>query len=114
MVLVGHSQRLAEPLTRRERRTMAAFGVLLVAAVIAVAVLVTTGNGGGSVSRNGCVSILVAGSTGVELLHECGAPARSWCKSELGRRSTFALKLAVQCRLAGIDPTLRGAASGAH
>lgn len=117
MVLVGHSQRLAEPLTPRQRRIMAGVGIALVLAAIAVAVVIATNTNGYGVSRNGCVSVVLAGSTGGELTHECGAPARAWCRNESRQRSPIALKVEAQCRLAGIGANgrpLRRESAGAR
>ena len=112
MVLVGHSQRLAEPLTSRQRRSMAVVGVLFVLAAVAVGILASVDTGGIPVSRDGCVSVLVAGSTGAEVLHECGAAARSLCHSEYARHDRLAQRLQPQCRLAGILPGDRAEGRG--
>jgi len=103
MVLVGHAGRLAEPLTRRQRRGLAAVGALLVVAVVGVTVWLAT-HKDPYVSRNGCVYVMVAGPTGGTLLGQCGAAARAWCASELGAHDLLAPKLLPQCRLAGIYP----------
>jgi hypothetical protein len=110
MVLVGHSQRIAVPLTRRQRRAMAACGVVLLLAAVAVGVLAATDKGGYPVSSHGCVSLLVAGATGAQSFRECGAPARAFCRQEYARRDRLALEAQPQCRLAGIEPTDRSGA----
>jgi hypothetical protein len=103
MVLVGHAGRLAEPLTRRQRRGLAAVGAMLVIAALGVTVWLAT-HKNPYVSRNGCVYVMVAGPTGGDLLNKCGAAARAWCASELGAHDLLAPKLLPQCRLAGIYP----------
>jgi hypothetical protein len=103
MVLVGHAARLAEPLTRRQRRGLAAVGAMLAIAAVGVTVWLST-HKNPYVSRDGCVYVMVAGPTGGTLLNQCGAAARAWCASELGAHDLLAPKLLPQCRLAGIYP----------
>jgi hypothetical protein len=96
---------------------MASVGIALVLAVIAVAVVIATNPDGYGVSRNGCVSVLLASSTGGQIVHECGAPARSWCRNESRQRGPIALKVEAQCRLAGIGANgrpLRRESAGAR
>jgi hypothetical protein len=113
MVLVGHSQRLAEPLTRRQRRGLLGCGLgVLVATVVVIVVLATSHKGIAPVSGHGCVSVLVAGSTGGTLLYECGATARAWCRTEYARRDRLALAVQPQCRRAGIAPPTQRNVSG--
>ena len=100
MVMVGHSQRLAQPLTRGQQRVIAVVvGVLLAAATWAV-IRPTSA----PVSRNGCVSVVVASSTGGGLLHNCGAAARAWCQTEFARSDALARLIQPQCRRAGLQP----------
>jgi hypothetical protein len=113
MVLVGHSQRLAEPLTRRQRRGLLGCGLgVLVATVVVIVVLVTNHRGIAPVSGHGCVSVLVAGSTGGALLYECGTTARAWCKTEYARHDRLALAVQPQCRRAGIAAPKQTTVSG--
>jgi hypothetical protein len=98
--MVGHAQRLAQPLTRRQRLLL-----VLTIAVIAGAVLwAVLRSGGAPVSAGGCVSVVVASSTGGGLLHECGAAARALCRSEATATGSFAADVRTQCRLAGVHP----------
>ena len=100
MVMVGHSQRLAQPLTRGQQRVIAVVvGVLLAAATWAV-IRPTSA----PVSRNGCVSVVVASSTGGGLLHNCGAAARAWCQTEFARSDALARLIQPKCRRAGLQP----------
>jgi hypothetical protein len=115
MVLVGHSQRLAEPLTRRQRRGLLGCGLgVLVATVVVIAVLVTTHESVAPASSHGCVNVLVAGATGGTLLHECGTAARAWCKTEYARHDQVALAVQPQCRRAGIAPPKQTNVSGSR
>jgi hypothetical protein len=105
MVLVGHSQRLAEPLSRRQRRTIATVGVFLVLCFAgAVAWLVIHPGSGIPPSRNGCVNVPLPGATGGTLFHACGQNARSWCAQQFVSTGTYAPTAQTQCRLAGIRP----------
>jgi hypothetical protein len=99
-VLIGHSQRLAVPLTRVQKRA------------IAVVLVVTLGLAGWAIARSsaaptsshGCVNVVVASSTGGGLLSHCGAAARSWCRSESAASDALARRIQEQCRLAGLAP----------
>lgn len=108
MVLVGHSQRLAEPLTRRQRRGLAGAGAGVVLAVIVAVVLIATRHGGIAPSRDGCINFLGASATGAGLVHQCGAPARAFCREEYARHDALAATAQIQCRLAGIRPAHNG------
>jgi len=115
MVLVGHSQRLAEPLTRRQRRGLLGCALgLLVAGVVVIAVVLTTHKSVVPLSGHGCVSVLVAGATGGEPLRECGAAARALCRTEYARHDLLARAVQPQCRLAGIAPPKQTNASGSR
>lgn len=100
MVLVGHAQRISQPLTRMQRWVLAA--VLI--AVAAGSALAITQAASAPASRNGCVNLVVPGSMGGGVLSDCGAAARRWCASEYSHSDRLAKLAAVQCRLAGIDP----------
>lgn len=100
MVMVGHAQRLAQPLTRRQRRAIA-----LTAAIIAGAILwAVLRSGGAPASARGCVNVIVASSTGAATVHACGAAARTWCASEAAVGAPLRAQALTQCRLAGLRP----------
>jgi hypothetical protein len=111
MVLVGHSQRVAEPLTRRQRRAMAGVAAGFAAATIVAIVLIVTLPSGIPASRDGCVSVAVASSTGGDLIRRCGAGARSLCADAYsgadGAGTAVAEAVIAQCRKAGIGPPRR-------
>jgi len=100
MVLVGHAQRVSQPLTRLQRRLIAAVVII----VAAVSVWAITQAASAPASRNGCVNLVVPGSMGAGVLSQCGAAARAWCASEYRQSDRLALLAATQCRLAGIRP----------
>jgi hypothetical protein len=100
MVMIGHSQRLAQPLTSVQKRVVA----LVAAAILAGATWAVVSPSSTPASRSGCVSVVVASSTGGGLLQNCGAAARAWCRSELGRSDALAQLVLAQCRRAGLQP----------
>jgi hypothetical protein len=100
MVMVGHSQRLAQPLTRGQQRVIA----LVVVVLLAVAAWAITRSSSAPVSRNGCVSTVLAGSMGGGLLHQCGSAARTLCQAEFARSDALARLIQPQCLRAGLQP----------
>src|SRR2546429_9150328 len=52
-------------------------------------------------SANGCVNVNVAGSTGGELIHKCGADARAFCKAAYAADNRAAQLAHPQCQAAG-------------
>ena len=107
MVMVGHSQRLAQPLTRGQRRTIAA--AVLVAVLAAVLLAIRPGST--PASHAGCVRVVVASSTGGVVISHCGAAARSWCVRERAATDQLALAVQAQCRLAGLPAPARSPAA---
>jgi predicted membrane protein len=104
MVLVGHSQLLAQPLTRRQRRGLQATGAILALISAGFVVWLATHSNALTHSGHGCVGVIVAGATGGNIVHECGARARAWCHTEFARSDETALRIQQQCRIAGIKP----------
>ncbi len=100
MVMIGHAQRLAQPLSGVQK--------LVIGAVLALAVALAAwaiGNSSAApVSSHGCVNVTVPSSTGGGLISHCGAAARSWCATEFAQRDPLALRVQAQCRLAGLAP----------
>lgn len=101
MVMVGHSERLATPLSRRQGRTMAAVIALLLALVIAAIVIASVGSQT-QPSAHGCVNVVVPSSMGAAQQHQCGTAAREWCASLAGSSSVEARRVLPECRRAGI------------
>jgi hypothetical protein len=98
MVLVGHAQRLATPLTGRQRWLVG----VVVAAIVAVSLWAALRAPGAPTSSGGCVRLVVASSTGGNELSRCGAAARAWCATEYARTDELAKRIQAQCVLAGI------------
>ena len=97
--MIGHSQRLAQPLTRAQKRLIAAVVVgILAAAVVAV----SRAGAGAPPARAGCVNYIVASSTGGVLLTKCGGAARSWCRSQRVGTDAAARDAQALCRVAGL------------
>lgn len=99
MVMVGHSERLATPLTRRQSRTMAVVIGIVLALIVAAVTFATVSPG--QHSAPGCVDVIVPSSMGAGQLHRCGADARQWCQSLVGSREQIARLALPDCRRAG-------------
>jgi hypothetical protein len=102
--MYSRTRRITAPLTRRQKRVMAAVGALLIALIAGVSVWAVTHPGSYDRSRAGCVSVNLPSSTGGGIAHACGAAARAMCQDAFGRRDQAALAIQRQCRLAGIGP----------
>lgn len=78
--MVGQQRRLSEPLewTRGGRVAVALVALALLAGVCAVVVIGLTG---APSTREGCVEVSFASTTGGVDLHVCGARAREMCAS---------------------------------
>lgn len=92
------------PPIRRRRAVLAAAVTALLVAVGAVWVWASHDPDSYRTSRNGCVTLTVASSTGGVMRHECGAAARAWCRSAYAENDNLALVTRAQCQLAGLDP----------
>jgi hypothetical protein len=100
MVMIGHSQRLAQPLTRGQKRLIA----VVLALAVGLAGWAIARSSAAPASSHGCVNLVVASSTGGNLLSRCGAAARTWCQAEFASNSALALRIQAQCRDAGLGP----------
>ena len=100
VVMIGHSQRLAQPLTRVQKRAV----LLVLVVVVGVSAWAIARAPSAPTSANGCVNVVVPSSTGGGLLSHCGAAARKWCASEFASSGALAERIQEQCRLAGLRP----------
>jgi len=89
---------------RRRRIILAGGLVFLLAAVVGVGMWATSDPGGYRTSRNGCVTLTIASSTGGAMRHECGDAARAWCRAAFTDSDNLALLTRPQCRAAGLAP----------
>jgi hypothetical protein len=98
------TQPRAEPATRRDKRIVliAVLVTLLALAGAGIWAAVRPGAYGGS--RDGCVTVTMASSTGGAVIHECGAQARSMCTQAFAHSDKLSLLTRPQCRLAGLAP----------
>jgi hypothetical protein len=94
----------AEPLTRRDKRGLAAVGGLVLAALIGLGVWALVSPGGYGQSRDGCVTVNAASSTGGALQHACGAQAVALCRSAFTHTDKLSMLTRQQCRQAGLGP----------
>jgi hypothetical protein len=89
-------------LSKRERWMVG--GVLAVVAALAV-VLVISFVSPGPTSANGCIYATIPGAVGAQQVHECGASARSTCRT-VNAPGAYAAQaahtLAAECRKAAL------------
>ena len=95
----------AEALSRREKRGLAVAAGVIAAGLAAVGIWAAVSPGSYGQSRDGCVTVTAASTTGGALVHECGAAAVSMCHNAFTHDDKLSLLTRPQCRLAGIDPT---------
>jgi hypothetical protein len=77
-------------------------GVLGVVAVLAV-VLVLSLISAGPTSGHGCIYATIPGVVGAQQVHQCGATARTTCRSvNVSYRPQSARTIAAECRKAGL------------
>jgi hypothetical protein len=77
-------------------------GVMVVVAVITGIGVWAADHDGDNSSSQGCLTVLVASSTGGARLHECGDAARTLCRSAYTNTDKLALLTRAQCQLAGL------------
>jgi hypothetical protein len=94
----------AEALTRRDKRGIAIVAGVLLALFAGLGVWAAVNPGGYGQSRNGCVTVNAASSTGGSLLHACGSSAVAMCKAAFVHDDKLSLLTRAQCRLAGLGP----------
>ncbi len=101
-----------EPLTSRDKRGIATVlgALLLVAVGLGIWTAVRPGEYGPS--RDGCVTVTEASSTGGALVHACGAAAVSMCRAAFQHDDEVSLLTRPQCRLAGLGPKASATSSG--
>lgn len=88
-------------LSRRQRVTRSTV-VIVMAIAVGIGIWLAAVRGGDSDSHPGCVTLILASSTGGARLHQCGEPARTLCHSAYIDNDKIALLIRPQCRLAGL------------
>jgi hypothetical protein len=91
----------AQPVRGDKRRLVAtAIAIALILAGVAAWSAVRPGAYGQS--RGGCVTVTIPSSTGGALLHQCGARARTMCRSAVHDHDRLSLLIRLPCREAGL------------
>jgi hypothetical protein len=103
-------QPAAEQVTSRDKRRIAAVAAAILLVLAAVAVWAAVRPGAYGSSKDGCITVTIPGSTGGQLIHQCGAGARSLCRRAYAGTDSESMLTRPQCRLAGLTP--RQVASG--
>jgi hypothetical protein len=93
-----------EPLTSRDKRGMAIVAGLLLVIAVGVGIWIAVRPGTYGPSRNGCVTVTEASSTGGALVHACGSSAVAMCRTAFAHDDKLSLLTRPQCRLAGLGP----------
>jgi hypothetical protein len=101
MPVEGQWERASTPLGRRDKRLLAAVGVIAVVAVAAFTVLYLTRSS--SPSARGCLVVDVPSTMGGARLRVCGAAAHTFCRTQGSRDAG----IAAACRRQGFAADLR-------
>jgi hypothetical protein len=96
--------RHGESLTPRQKRVLTAVGVLLIMLIAGAGAWAVTNPGSYGRSRDGCINVVIASSTGGAILHRCGDAARAMCRGAFSHHDRLAVLTQAQCRLAGLRP----------
>ncbi len=94
MPVERQAERLATPLSGRDRRFLLAAGAVAVLAILAGTLYLTLGGGGATGER--CFTATYAASVGGATVHHCGAAAVHYCRVDAGIP-----QVAEACRKAG-------------
>jgi hypothetical protein len=92
----------ARKLTPRGKRIVYLVVAVVVAACAAIGIWSAVSNDPVATSANGCVSVTIAGSTGGEIAHYCGAQAKALCRQAFAGTDSTAVAEQRQCDLAGL------------
>jgi len=84
---------------------MAIVGAVIVSGLGGLGIWAAVSPGGYGQSRDGCVTVAAASSTGGALLHECGSGAVAMCRAAFEHGDRLSLLTRPQCRLAGLGPS---------
>ncbi|HEY6551203.1 MAG TPA: hypothetical protein VIY71_08405 [Solirubrobacterales bacterium] len=106
MPLEGHFQRVNTPLrrlTKRERNVVIAGLVVTLAALLAL--ILATASDSRPQPAAGCIYTVVAGRTGGEPVHGCGAEAEAICAHSARFQDPRSETVVEACREAGVPTT---------
>jgi hypothetical protein len=113
MPLEGHWRRTNTPLRRLQKRERSiAIAAVAVTAIALLALVLATASDTRPPPAPGCIRVLVAGRTGGEVVHACGAQAKKTCAQSANFHDPRAEKVAESCREAGIEPRRSPAQAG--
>lgn len=93
-----------EALTRRDKRALAIVGAVVLVVFTGLGIWAAVRPGTYGPSRDGCVTVTAASSTGGGLLHACGSSAVAMCRAAFEHGDKLSLLTRPQCRLAGLGP----------
>src|SRR5438552_13172670 len=99
-----------EKLSPRGKRILIIVSALIAAAAIGGSIWGVVAEDKYGNSANGCVNVTLAGSTGGELVHKCGADAKAFCKVAYTTSDRIAQLARPQCQAAGLTRTSLGVA----
>lgn len=91
-----------EKMSPRAKRILIIVSALITAAVIGGSIWGALAEDKYGNSANGCVNVNLAGSTGGELIHKCGADAKAFCKVAYTTNDRTAQLARPQCQAAGL------------
>lgn len=94
----------ARPVSPRARRVLLTAGLVLAVLVAGTIVWSAFDPGGSGTSKNGCISVTLASSTGGSTIHQCGAAAKATCRNAFTHGDRISLLTRPQCRLASLAP----------
>jgi hypothetical protein len=100
-----------EQLTSRDKRGIAIVAGLLLVIAAGVGIWTAVRPGTYGPSRDGCVTVTAASSTGGALVHACGSRAVAMCRTAFAHDDKLSLLTRAQCRLAGLGPAATSAPS---
>jgi hypothetical protein len=103
MPMEGHWRRTNTPLRKLTARERSVLIAGLVATIVAtLAVILLSDSHARPAPAAGCINVMVAGRTGGEVIHPCGAEAEATCANAGKYDDPRARKMIAACREAGI------------
>lgn len=108
MPLEGHYRRVNTPLrrlTRRERTVAVVVLAVTVMALLVLALAPASDSTSNAAAGPGCIYTVVAGRTGGEPVHGCGAEAAAICAHAAQFHDPRATEIVATCERAGVPTT---------